>query len=127
GLTAVPTRRSSDLRVKVALGQVRIVSRHMAELSVYAVRWVFRSIVTSDSGIVTRQSGIVITDSDDHDHLSGRRRDQARIGLYVKGFPTPGPGSGSRVRTAANQASEAAALRRSGGRVYAACFWQLSR
>jgi len=30
--------------------------------------WVFRLIVTTDSGFVTRQSDIVTTDSDDRDH-----------------------------------------------------------
>ncbi|HEY9280359.1 MAG TPA: potassium transporter TrkG [Eoetvoesiella sp.] len=36
--------------------------------------WVFRSIVTTDSGIVTTQSGIVTSDSGDRDHLPGLGR-----------------------------------------------------
>ncbi|WP_233208439.1 hypothetical protein [Pollutimonas subterranea] len=39
-----------------------------------SLTWVFRSIVTTDSGIVTTQSGIVTSDSGDRDHLPGLER-----------------------------------------------------
>lgn len=41
--------------------------------------WVFWLIVTTDSGIVTGQSGIVTTDSDDRDRFVDGRWDQARV------------------------------------------------
>ncbi|MFA5496493.1 MAG: hypothetical protein WC247_17130, partial [Porticoccaceae bacterium] len=59
--------------------QRRALHSAKVDAPAWVTGWVFRSIVTSDSGIVTRRSGIVTTDSDDRDHLGGGRWDQARI------------------------------------------------
>ncbi len=46
--------------------------------------WVFRLIVTSDSGIVTTQSGIVTSDSDDRDHPGVAGWSTTQYGLYFE-------------------------------------------
>ena len=77
-------------------------------------RWVFRSIVTSDSGDRDRQSGIVTTDSDDRDHVGGDGRYQAQDALYVQRFFGPASGAarlGNGVRSRRDAGSPWAASR----------------
>ena len=53
------------------------------------VKWVFRLIVTTDSGIVTTQSGIATSDSDDRDHpgKAGVVNNAVRIVLWGYFWP----------------------------------------
>lgn len=75
-------------------------------------RWVFRLIVTSDSGIVTTQSGIVTSDSDDGDHPGMAGWSTTQSGLYVVSILTrPNPVAGE-VRGRRQSLTWEAAVRR---------------
>ena len=93
-LTDVSLPENGNRAVRKAIDRA-----HIAKASPH---WVFRSIVTSDSGDRDRQSGIVTTDSDDRDHVGGDGRYQAQDALYVQQCFGPASGAvrlGSGVRS----------------------------